>query len=53
MSLMKSLVIFSGGAMLATTLAPVPVSADEVADFYKRKRITLYVGYTPGGGYDR
>lgn len=53
MSLMKSLVIFSGVAMLATTLAPPPVSADEVSDFYKRKRITLYVGYTAGGGYDR
>ncbi len=26
--------------------------ADEVADFYKGKQITVVVGYGPGGGYD-
>jgi tripartite-type tricarboxylate transporter receptor subunit TctC len=26
--------------------------ADEVADFYKSKQITVVVGYGPGGGYD-
>jgi tripartite-type tricarboxylate transporter receptor subunit TctC len=26
--------------------------ADSVSDFYKNKRITLIVGYSPGGGYD-
>jgi len=26
--------------------------ADAVADFYKSKRVTLVVGYSPGGGYD-
>jgi tripartite-type tricarboxylate transporter receptor subunit TctC len=26
--------------------------ADAVADFYKGKRMTLIVGYSPGGGYD-
>jgi tripartite-type tricarboxylate transporter receptor subunit TctC len=31
----------------------MPVSmADDVADFYKRKRITVFIGYTAGGGYD-
>ena len=30
----------------------LPVSAGSVADFYKRKRITMYIGYTSGGGYD-
>ena len=29
-----------------------PASADSVADFYKGKQITLYIGYSPGGGYD-
>ncbi len=27
-------------------------SADPVADFYRGKTITLYVGFPPGGGYD-
>jgi hypothetical protein len=26
--------------------------ADSVADFYKGKRMTMIVGYSPGGGYD-
>ncbi len=29
-----------------------PALADSVSDFYKGKAITLYVGYSPGGGYD-
>ena len=28
------------------------VQADPVADFYKDKKVTLYVGYSAGGGYD-
>ena len=38
------------GAMLAFSTAPVP--ADDVADFYKGKRVSLIIGYGPGGGYD-
>lgn len=53
MAFVKSLALLSGAALLATSLTPIPASADDVADFYKRKRITLYVGYSPGGGYDR
>ncbi len=34
-------------------MAPTTASADAVADFYKGKTITLYIGYSPGGGYDR
>jgi tripartite-type tricarboxylate transporter receptor subunit TctC len=30
----------------------LPAQADEVADFYKGKRINLIVSYGPGGGYD-
>ncbi len=33
-------------------LAAVPAQADDVADFYKGKRINLIVSYGPGGGYD-
>jgi hypothetical protein len=29
-----------------------PATADEVADFYKGKNLSLFVGYPPGGGYD-
>lgn len=28
-------------------------AADEVANFYKDKRITMWIGYSSGGGYDR
>tara|TARA_R110002110_G_scaffold161642_5_gene360513 strand:- start:977 stop:2260 length:1284 start_codon:yes stop_codon:yes gene_type:complete len=40
-------------AFSLTPLASAPAFADAVADFYKKKRVTLYVGYSPGGGYDR
>jgi tripartite-type tricarboxylate transporter receptor subunit TctC len=36
-------------AMLA---AAAPALADPVADFYRGKTISLYVGFPPGGGYD-
>jgi tripartite-type tricarboxylate transporter receptor subunit TctC len=33
-------------------LAVLPAQAQTVAEFYKDKRITVTVGYGPGGGYD-
>lgn len=36
-----ALLTLSGGAL-----------ADSVADFYRGKSITVYIGYGPGGGYD-
>lgn len=40
-------------AALAVVIALlVPAQADEVADFYKGKRVNLIVSYGPGGGYD-
>ena len=36
---------------LAAGLA-APAQAESVAEFYKGKKVTLWVGYTPGGGYD-
>src|SRR3954452_15933448 len=39
------------GILLATLLA-TPARADDVADFYKGKRINLVVSYGTGGGYD-
>ena len=41
----------SAGA-LVLGLAATPVVAGAVADFYQDKRITMYVGSSPGGGYD-
>ncbi|MCH9053489.1 MAG: hypothetical protein IIA72_20930 [Proteobacteria bacterium] len=37
---------------LVLGLAATPAVAGAVADFYKGKRITMYVGSSPGGGYD-
>lgn len=39
-------------AACAVSFAAGPVRADPVADFYKNKNITFYIGYTIGGGYD-
>ena len=42
------------GAIVAAAIAmcPFAATADAVADFYKGKTITLFIGYSPGGGYD-
>lgn len=40
-------------AFALTAFNTAPALSDAVSDFYKKKRITLYVGYSPGGGYDR
>jgi tripartite-type tricarboxylate transporter receptor subunit TctC len=46
-----------GGLVLAGVLAAGPLDgaaqAQSVADFYKGKKITVYIGYSAGGGYDR
>src|SRR5215475_13188263 len=39
-------------ASLASGAASPPALADPVADFYRGKTISLYVGFPPGGGYD-
>ena len=43
------------GLLLAAALPlamTAPARADDVADFYRGKRINLVVGYGTGGGYD-
>jgi tripartite-type tricarboxylate transporter receptor subunit TctC len=45
----KLLAVFSLGVAM---LAAPQVRADDVADFYKGKRINLVVSYGTGGGYD-
>ena len=44
--------VLMGVAALATLVGSAPVSAQSVAEFYKGKTIDLWVGYSPGGGYD-
>jgi tripartite-type tricarboxylate transporter receptor subunit TctC len=39
-------------AAAALASLAVPAAADDVADFYRGKRISLVIGYGPGGGYD-
>jgi tripartite-type tricarboxylate transporter receptor subunit TctC len=45
------LICFLAGALLAGSLAPARAQ-DAVAQFYKNKELKLYIGSTPGGGYD-
>ncbi len=48
------MILASSILRLAAALLVVAPSAmaDEVADFYKGKNLSLFVGYPPGGGYD-
>ncbi|MGH6770655.1 MAG: Bug family tripartite tricarboxylate transporter substrate binding protein [Xanthobacteraceae bacterium] len=39
-------------ALTAVAIAPAGANAQSVADFYKDKQISLYIGFAPGGGYD-
>ena len=44
---------FAAGALAVWLAAAVgPAQADPVADFYRGKTITCYIGYGVGGGYD-
>jgi tripartite-type tricarboxylate transporter receptor subunit TctC len=40
------------GVCVCVVSAVTPALADPVADFYRGKTISLYVGFPPGGGYD-
>jgi hypothetical protein len=41
-----------GATALALGLAASPGAAQAQAEFFKDKTVNLYVGYSPGGGYD-
>lgn len=43
--------VVAGGMALA--MQPLPAHADAIADFYKNKRMTMLIGLSSGGGYDR
>ena len=42
---------FLSGALASASL-PSLAQADQVADFYRGRTITCYIGYASGGGYD-
>jgi tripartite-type tricarboxylate transporter receptor subunit TctC len=47
------LIGLAGLAGLAlSSVAAAPAAAQSVADFYKGKTVTIWVGYSAGGGYD-
>ena len=39
-------------AALLITAPLMPAAADDVADFYKGKQVSLVIGFAPGAGYD-
>ena len=52
MKALRYLISLGAIGVLFGAALPQPVQADAVADFYKGKTITLYIGYSAGGGYD-
>ena len=52
MNTIRRLKIACAAALFATLTFAGAVSADEVADFYRGKTISLYIGFGVGGGYD-
>ena len=52
MKALRTLISLGAIGVLFGAALPQPVQADAVADFYKGKTITLYIGYSAGGGYD-
>jgi len=49
---MRRSVVCTFCLILALAALRTPAVADPVADFYRRRTITLIIGYTVGGGYD-
>jgi tripartite-type tricarboxylate transporter receptor subunit TctC len=51
MNILRITGVLLTGTLLASTFVG-SAAADDVADFYRGKRINLVIGYGPGGGYD-
>lgn len=45
-------VLVAMAAGLCASLVPVSAMAQDAAEFYAGKTVTIYVGFGPGGGYD-
>ena len=52
MSIVRNIATAALAAVMGIGFASGAVIADEVADFYKGKRLKIIVGSGPGGGYD-
>jgi tripartite-type tricarboxylate transporter receptor subunit TctC len=52
MNIAKKLGVMSLAGLAISAYSAAPVLAQSVAEFYKGKTITMWVGYSPGGGYD-
>ena len=52
MKALRYLISIGAIGVLFGSALPQPVQADAVADFYKGKTVTIYIGYSAGGGYD-
>ncbi len=48
----RACLTMAAGALLACGILTAPASADDVADFYKDKTISIVVGHQPGTGFD-
>ena len=49
---MKASSLMVAAAAAAVVAGAHPARADAVADFYKGKTVSVYIGYAAGGGYD-
>lgn len=47
----RRFIAFAGAGAFAA-LSVMPAHADDVADFYKGKNVTILIGFAPGGGVD-
>ena len=48
----RTLLLRAAALGVAAMLSVPPAAADDVADFYKGKTASLYLGYPPSGAYD-
>jgi tripartite-type tricarboxylate transporter receptor subunit TctC len=48
----RTVLLRAAAAGVAAILSVPPAAADDVADFYKGKTASLYLGYPPSGAYD-
>lgn len=52
MTFAKHAGVFTLAALLSTSVAIVSANAQSTAPYYEGKTVEIYVGFSPGGGYD-
>ncbi|NIQ93164.1 MAG: hypothetical protein GWN87_02310, partial [Desulfuromonadales bacterium] len=50
---LRMLALAMVAAAIGGTANTAPAAADAVSDFYKKARVKVIIGFSPGGGYDR